>query len=294
MTLDAPATTPMDSFGKTFYIEPKARHTHTAIMLHGRGSDGEEFADEFFDTRMSDGSTFAEKLPSWKWVFPSSQTLWSTAFEEEMPAWFEAHSLTDITTRQALQISGIQGSVKYLTDIVDQEVTRLQGKADQVIMIGISQGAAIGLWTLFSLNVASTKVGAFIGASAWLPFANKLKHYSCQKTHSQSDSHSTKNRIEVEDFIKELIPTPIHGASPVAASGLMNNTPVFLGHGIDDAYVDVELGRQARDVLASIGFNVEWQEYEGAEQEGHWLKEPEETDDIFQFIQKVVTGPKVT
>ncbi|KAJ4293710.1 hypothetical protein N0V88_005218 [Collariella sp. IMI 366227] len=66
-------------------------------------------------------------------------------------------------------------------------------------------------------------------------------------------------------------------------AGLLS-IPVFLGHGTDDAYVDIELGRQAAQVVGKIGLRVKWREYTGADQEGHWLKEPEEFDDMASFI----------
>ncbi|KAH7305779.1 Alpha/Beta hydrolase protein [Stachybotrys elegans] len=276
-----PAVVPRGSFGETYIVGPKTQHTHTAILLHGRGSDGAEFADELFSTRISDGSTFPQKLPGWKWVFPSSQRLWSTTFQEEIPAWFEAHSLTDIAVRQDLQISGLRGSAEHVGNIVDQEIASLKGGKDNVIIIGISQGAATGLWTLLSSSSLSAKVGAFIGASSWLPFADDLKYNFSQISRTgEVDSSSATNGVAL-----------IQVVSPVRSSSL-NATPVFLGHGIDDAYVDVELGRQARDALTSIGLEVEWKEYEGAEQEGHWFKEPEEIDDIFQFIQRVILNAK--
>lgn len=67
-------------------------------------------------------------------------------------------------------------------------------------------------------------------------------------------------------------------------------TPVFLGHGTDDAYVDVSLGCQARVVLSDIGFDVTWKEYVGAEQEGHGYKEPEELDDIAWVLSNIATA----
>lgn len=63
------------------------------------------------------------------------------------------------------------------------------------------------------------------------------------------------------------------------------STPVFLGHGIDDAVVNVELGQQARDTLDEIGFRIEWKEYLGGESEGHWLT-PDEIDDIAAFLME--------
>lgn len=63
-----------------------------------------------------------------------------------------------------------------------------------------------------------------------------------------------------------------------------SHVKVFLGHGLVDAYVDVELGRQARQVLSAAAFDVEWKEYSGAEEEGHWPQEPNEMDDVHWFM----------
>lgn len=63
---------------------------------------------------------------------------------------------------------------------------------------------------------------------------------------------------------------------------------VWLGHGRDDAYVDVEEGRRASGVFERAGAVVTVREYEGADEEGHWLKEPEEVDDIVEFLRGVV------
>lgn len=88
------------SFPDLHIIEPTSIHTHTAILLHGRGSDGPEFAEELLEESKLPGQpTLAQTFPAWRFVFPSSRQLWSTLFEEDMPAWFEAHSLTDITSR---------------------------------------------------------------------------------------------------------------------------------------------------------------------------------------------------
>ena len=117
-----------DAFGPVHMIEPSSEHTHTAIMLHGRGSNGPEFAEELAETAAPGQKSLMERFPSWRWVFPSSQELWSTAFEEMLPAWFEAHSLTDTTTREDLQIGGIRQSVAYIQSILTPEVARLGGK----------------------------------------------------------------------------------------------------------------------------------------------------------------------
>lgn len=60
---------------------------------------------------------------------------------------------------------------------------------------------------------------------------------------------------------------------------------IFLGHGVDDVYVDVDLGRPARQVLSQAGFIVEWTECSGVDQESHWLKASEKINDIARFLQ---------
>lgn len=61
--------------------------------------------------------------------------------------------------------------------------------------------------------------------------------------------------------------------------------PVCLLYGTDDAFVSVELGRQAARALRKMGLPVEWHEYNGAENEGHWIKEPEGFDQIVEFLE---------
>ncbi|RMZ82044.1 hypothetical protein DV737_g2145, partial [Chaetothyriales sp. CBS 132003] len=119
-------------------LEPTTNHTHTAIFLHGRGDNATDFAEELFASNISDGTgavaseartssapaptpTLQTQFPSWRWVFPSAPLRWSTAFEEEFPAWFEAHSLSDITLREDLQMEGIRESVAEIVGILDDE-----------------------------------------------------------------------------------------------------------------------------------------------------------------------------
>lgn len=222
---------------------------------------------------MADGRTIMQALPSWKWVFPSSRELWSPVFEESIPAWFEAYSLTDVTARQDLQTHGIQESVKHLEAIWEAEVAQLSGLASKVVLGGISQGGAIGIWTMLRIlsQQPESHPAAFVGASTWLPFAADIKHAL------DGSNEESGNRIG-SDFVRSMVAEPVQARPSV---------PVFLGHGTDDAYVDVELGRQARDVLSGLGWKVEWKEYSGADQEGHWLKGPEEVDDIFQFLRAI-------
>lgn len=275
-------------FGPIHIHLPTSQHTHTAILLHGRGSTGQEFAEELFsDSKLSDGQSLSLKFPGWRWVFPSSRDLWSTAFQEEMPAWFEAHSLTDLTARQDLQMPGIRESIRYLEGVLAQEIERLGGRTERVVLGGISQGGAIGLWTLLcSERISARGLGAFVGASAWLPFAPSIERFLLGEKDTTRGGRDEGTASEAVGFVGSMMVTLRQGFQTRQndRERSLLCTPVLLGHGADDAYVDVELGRQAKHILEKIGLRVEWKEYSGAEQEGHWLKVPEEVDDIANFL----------
>lgn len=275
MSVESSPAAAETSFGEVHIIEPSSAHTHTAILLHGRGSDGPEFADELAETVAPGQTPLVERFTGWRWVFPSSQELWSTAFEETMPAWFEAHSLTDPTAREELQMGGIRQSVDYLRGIIDQEAARLGGDSKKVVVLGISQGGAIGMLTLLSQGGLGRPLGAFVATSTWLPFAANISR--CLGKDGSPDSSSSSDA-----FVRELVPA---WDRAVAAS-----TPILLGHGVDDPVVEVELGRQARETLAGVGLEAAWKEYSGAELDGHWFKAPEQIDDIAGFLARVASA----
>ncbi|OAL54469.1 alpha/beta-hydrolase [Pyrenochaeta sp. DS3sAY3a] len=243
-------------FGPSYIVEPKSEHTHTAVMLHGRGSTGKEFAEEFLESTLSDGCSLSEKLPGCRWVFPSSQELWSTMFQEDMPAWFEAHSLTDITARQDLQVSGIRVSVDHVTAIVHEEIRRLDGNPQKLLLGGISQGGAVVLWTLLCQQDPAMVAGAVVVASTWLPFAANI-----DRTLARQPGADEIRETEFDRFVKHMIAIK--------------------------AYPDVELGRQAARIFIQAGLPVEWKEFSDAEEEGHWFKIPDEMDDIHSFLGRV-------
>ncbi|CAK7197445.1 hypothetical protein SEUCBS139899_000092 [Sporothrix eucalyptigena] len=295
----------MSSFGPVHIVEPRPGHphSHTAVLLHGRGSTGEEFAEELFETALSDLHTpnLAGRLPSWRWVFPSSPSTWNATFQEWMPAWFEAHSLADPTERQDLQQAGLQASAMYVRSILEQESQRLQsatGLVDdsRLVLGGISLGGAVALWTLLGTVAPERPLGGFVAVSTWLPFADEVRRYLVG---SKDVTQESKDETEIEGTpVTPLAFVQKHMASfhqhlqrrkagDVSQTSSVLSMPVFVGHGRDDAYVDVELGRQAQKLLTDVGFTAEWKDYEGAEQEGHWLKEPEEMDDLARFLTAV-------
>ncbi|KAI9897826.1 hypothetical protein N3K66_007682 [Trichothecium roseum] len=280
--MDGPPALSRSCFGQTHVIVPRAEHAHTAIVLHGRGNDGKEFADEFLASTLSSGQSLPEKLPGWRWVFPTSPSIWSDVFQENLPAWFDAYSLTDTTAKQDLQVDGIRESVQHILGVIETETDILAPRTGKVYLGGISQGGAIGLWTLLTQSEPLPRLGGFFGASTWLPFASDIERLFNQRgllRHRDSPHRSG----EFDEFIATMMACRL---SCDGSTGALPSTPVFIGHGIDDAYVDVESGKQAAHVLKRVGFCVEWKEYSGAEGEGHWFKIPNQIDNIHTFLTR--------
>ena len=282
-------------FGPLRVVEPESPHphTHTAILLHGRGSSGPEFAKELASSKLKHQKTMMRRLPTWKWVFPSSREQWSPTFQQILPAWFEAPSLMDVTIREDLQMDGIRAAVGYIRDIVREEVAKLNGHAEKVVLGGISQGGAVAQWTLLCWNAKSVGcLGGFVGMSTWLPLASNVEEF-LKRNKVQGEKLKAEEMVEggspSDEFVEEMMTAfsrdgPLHPVSDISHQ-LCNK--VFMGHGIDDMMVSIDLGRQARSVLAHAGLNVECKEYSGAMLDGHWLKIPDEVDDITDFLAHV-------
>ncbi|KAK4236964.1 acyl-protein thioesterase 1 [Achaetomium macrosporum] len=105
--------------------------SHTIILLHGRGSNGEEFA-EGLESKRSTGRILQEQLPT--------------------------------CDAQDWQMDGICHLVRYLTSLLEEEETEKLGGATQwVVLGGISQGGAVAMWTLVN-DAQVTAADAFVGA----------------------------------------------------------------------------------------------------------------------------------
>ncbi|KAE8323760.1 Alpha/Beta hydrolase protein [Aspergillus sergii] len=268
---------------------PQSSHTHTAILLHGRGSNGPEFAEELFSSMTSKGHNLASRLPTWRWVFPTSRDRWSDRFQEEMCAWFDAYSLDDIHERQDLQIAGLRESVTHILGILSHEIEILGGNTSHIYLGGISQGMATALWTLFcATNQIHQPLGGFVGFCGWLPYARQVEDLVQGSQESCTVGASSKQLIQrsVAGFFLDTISSSETSQTNETIDISILSTPVFLSHGSDDVWVPVDLGRQAARVLQQIQIPVQWHEFIGAEGDGHWVKEPEGFDQILHFLEE--------
>lgn len=118
-------------------------HSHTVILLHGRDSEAEEFASEFFECEVTGTQadrTLSSQFPTIRWVFPQAKRLVSERFDTEMSQWFDMWTVEEPQDRPGIQIPGLLSSVDTLTKVVKDEEHLVS--RDRIFLGGISQGFA--------------------------------------------------------------------------------------------------------------------------------------------------------
>ena len=251
---------PPSDFPVPHIILPTQPHHYTIIALHGRGSNGPEFAKELFEDRSSQGLTLAEHFPHTKWVFLSSQKRHSTVFQEEMDEWFDIYSLTDPSMQEELQVQGLRDSVKHILDIIIKEIEFVPAR--NIVLLGISQGCATAIHALLA---GQHQLGGFIGIASWLPFRKQVD-----------------NQAALSKFYSETLGLPITSACQIQTTA---RTPALLCHCTDDDVVDVALGHQLRDTLTAsdLKIDVTFTEFASG---GHWISAPHGFDVIVNFLRQ--------
>ncbi|KAI9709072.1 MAG: hypothetical protein M1820_003518 [Bogoriella megaspora] len=271
-----------------FIAEPTKLHTHTFILLHGLGSNGEKFGQELLNTAMtSGGARLQSLLPHAKFIFPSARKRRSSAFNHSLlTQWFDIASLNDLSIRQDVQYQGLAESAKTIRALIDNESQNVP--LGNIILGGLSQGYAMSLSVLLSLDCS---LGGFLGMSGWLPFQQEVAQLIAEEgEHGDKDDpfKEEESRGWVADhpmttaanFYRELLSIDTSDTD-LEHTALL--TPVFIGHGKADPKVPIHLSESAAQTLRRIGIDVTWRPYA---EHGHWYKVPDEVDDIMDFLEK--------
>ena len=148
-----------------YVVSPNAPHTHTVILLHGRDSEAEEFASEFFESQGTDDRTLAQMFPTIKWVFPRSKTRQSARFETALCQWFDIWPIEEPQQQKDIQTAGLKESVSSILEAVLREASLVA--PEKILLGGISQGSATAIHALLGCDAP---LAGFIGLCTWLPF----------------------------------------------------------------------------------------------------------------------------
>ncbi|EAW07216.1 alpha/beta hydrolase [Aspergillus clavatus NRRL 1] len=287
------------------------QHTHTLILLHGRGSNSERFGRVFLDS-----TGLAKRLPTTRFIFPTARKRRSTVLKRiPINQWFDNYSLEDPNTRTELQLDGLQESSEFLRQLVDAEAGLLStatglavGEAYlRVVLGGLSQGCAasvfclLGGWLSGGEEGQGRRLGGFVGMSGWLPFEGEIAgvlKMSAGESDSEAeddeddpfardaDGDDVPAHVQAVNHIRDILGMPAIPSDAEDSETAFLKTPVFLGHGAADAKVSVDLGRRMAATLSDgFGMDVTWKPYEDF---GHWYKVPDEIDDAMRFLQEKV------
>ncbi|RMJ22385.1 Phospholipase/Carboxylesterase [Aspergillus sp. HF37] len=291
-------------------ITPLSSHTHTFILLHGRGSNANRFGIEFLQS-----TNLSSRLPTVKFIFPTARKRRSTALNRvAINQWFDNYSLDDPEQRTDLQVEGLCQTGGFLRRLIDREAEAFDNidsdaRYSRIILGGLSQGCAMGMFAfLAGVSHGGGKLGGFVGMSGWLPLRRQLEEFFQPLSlddedgsgidefdvfgrSSNSESGDEHPPLEAINHIRDILDLP--PLSPTSSDGKPPaghlQSPVFLGHGSADEKISIKLGEEMADFLAGkLQMDVTWKVYERF---GHWYKTPDEIDDIVQFLQKEVGVP---
>lgn len=242
-------------FPKPHVIFPTTDHNLTVIFLAGRGTSGEDFADdELLDCRTSQAKTLVEHFPGCKWVIlggPDRDTVFGP-----QPEWFDLASTSMPNSEEERQLAGLRESIMHVRTVVEQEKEHLP--INKIVLAGISQGFAVASHALLS---SGYNFGACVGCSGWLPFVSDLR------------------KADLAAFYVEKLGITSEGVAP-------GTVPLLLMHSEDDEVIGIADGKQAREVLkGALGMKVE---YTGFEDGGHAIKEPHGWDLIRSRLNSLV------
>lgn len=167
---------------------PESKHTHTIILLHGRGSNATEFASDFFESQDSSDRYLYDIFPSFKWVFPQASLRYpipipipneeineeklSSIEQEQVPElqWFNMPPEVDVRYSGYLEDEHkkqLEDSISSILRLVEKEVGVEEVGAEHVFLGGISQGCATAICALMG---AKMRLAGFVGMSSWLPY----------------------------------------------------------------------------------------------------------------------------
>ncbi|RDL38330.1 Uncharacterized protein BP5553_02670 [Venustampulla echinocandica] len=257
----------------TFVIQSTSAHTHTIILLHGLGSNGQKFGSELIESGVSSaGMKLTEIYPGAKFVFPTAKKRRSSAFHRaRLNQWFNIASLDDPAYRREVQLQGLAESALEIREILAQELVTIPSR--NIILGGFSQGCAMSLSILLTLEFP---LGGFVGMSGWLPFRDDIDDMiNSDRTPDDEGNEDTfsfggneeydvlEPSVATINYVRDLLSMDALNISTSKNSQTSLTTPVSLAHGEDDEKVKVRLGQEAAQTLSSLGIQTTWKCYPG-------------------------------
>jgi predicted esterase len=292
-----------DQYPPPCVIQPTARHTHTAILLHGLGSNGRDLGSFL----LRGGSTHKDspgsqqlnaRYPSMKWVFPTASCRPSSRLDGVgLVSWFDLFSIQDLSYKEETQAEGLAQSSHYLRDILEDESRAFKGSGlrddeirKRIVLGGLSQGCAMSLMALVSLDHG---LGGWVGMSGFFPAKGLFEKTFGSEDRADGTTQNPDDQLTSEipalralnTFRQDVL--KVSALEPQQFSEIIS-TPCFYGHGSSDDRISCQDGDILVELLRELDMDVEHRVYQGL---GHWIRKPEEVDDFIAVLQRNGSWP---
>lgn len=117
---------------------------------------------------------------------------------------------------------GLRASVATLDALIEREIAR-GIPSEKIVLAGFSQGGAVATYAAMKYPAS---LAGLLALSTYLP-----------------------------------LPAAVQQELKQDSGGQPRDLPVFMAHGTLDAVLPFALGQESRDVIAGVGFTVDWHEY---------------------------------
>ncbi|KAJ2973874.1 hypothetical protein NUW58_g8829 [Xylaria curta] len=217
-------------------VDNQHQHTHTVIVLHGRGCTAGELTDRIWLVKDHTGQPLPAIFPHVRWVFPQAEETFVQQRQVYEPHWYDLWDHQDPTARPELAIPGLRSVIPKLISLIQHEAACVGLR--NIVLAGLSQGCATAIHGLLNYTMnpdpnshpprEEERLCAFVGLSGWMALGG-------------SSVQEAREHLELD------LPHP--GPSDY----IWRNTPAFICHCVNDAVAPVEYGRLLRDNLKSFG-----------------------------------------
>ncbi|KAF4215353.1 hypothetical protein CNMCM5878_008059 [Aspergillus fumigatiaffinis] len=171
------------------------------------------------------------------------------------------------------QNDDLETCVEYILQIVEEEVTRLDGDSRRVVLGGFGQGMAVAIAALLA---ARRRLGGFVGVSGWVPFSESVEGLG-----GRGQGRLAKDEARMGG-------SGVDGVEVDSEADSLLETPVLLSYLEDDPCVDIQTGLTAYETLNRLGFvKVVRDARPGSQQGENWLLDATLLDIIVGFLAEV-------
>ncbi|KAI9664424.1 MAG: hypothetical protein M1829_005817 [Trizodia sp. TS-e1964] len=259
-------------------IPPSLKHRQTFILLHGRGSNARDFGPALLYLHLGEPENLMSAFPHAKFILPTARARPAAILDgRPINQWYDCWSLEDPSQKEDLQVEGLRETTADIHKMLETEIALVGAK--NVVLGGLSQGCASALIALLTWD--GEPLGAAVGMCGWLPFRDRL-----DAIHGDTPKNGDAKVdlvLPAVSFLRTKLDKP-GPAFPLAFQA----TPLFLGHGVEDAKIPLHLGLEMSACLSSVGMEVSWKQYDEL---GHWFSK-DMLLDMIVFLQKALPNGK--